>query len=238
MTNTNDTACPSCGAIGYIRWDANNSTYSCYICDSVTPPAYAPQESAAVPYQVQITPNKEMASDFLDPNVMDYDLDSDDNIFEDDPFAGLPDWEPNDVVGEDPEALIEPVYQDSPSSSVGPIMTTTKQKKGELECSRCGANRTQRGEKIKRLYGANKDICLICHRSPLPESLAVAPAAPEPAIATRTTRAGFVLFDLQGKYIGRFSSQKELAQKATGLVGFRAFRLQPLKATMTVKFED
>ncbi len=223
--NTNEIPCPSCGAIGFIRWDANKNTYSCYVCDSITPPAYVPQEELSAPYQVQITPNKEMATDFLEGEEHD----SDEALFEEDPFEGVPDWEADETHSEDPGALLAPVYQDGTENSIGQIMPATKSKKGSPVCARCGSSSTQRGGKIKRLYGENKDICLACHRNPTK-----VPPVSGPAI----TEGAFVLFDNGGAYVGRFSTQEELAKAATKLASFEAFRLQPLKATMTVRFED
>lgn len=226
--SVNEIPCPSCGAIGFIRWDEKNCYYSCYVCDSITPPAFVPQERAAAPYQIQVTPNKE-TSDFMDDEY------EDDELFEDDPFSSIPEWdEDEDIIPE--EGLLEPVYQNSFDTSMELDMAATKSKNGELTCAVCGKTRTQRNEKIKRLYGENKDRCLACYRKP--NKSPKVETAPQKSIKLKREKGSFVLFDNEGKYVGRFSSQEELASVATKLGSFEAFRLQPLRAKMTVKFED
>ena len=218
MSSQNNQTCPACG--GPIGWLDKYQRYQCYVCD------FVPKFSAEMEHLPAYNTFAD-ADDFLEDDYDEYD----------DEYEDVIDFDIDVIPDEDIECLPLPVYQERESAPKESNMRVKK--KGALRCAQCGNTATVRGNKLKRLYGPNKDICLTCHyanksgKTSTNNRRRTETSSPAPIQQRNSETKEWVIFGNNNEFIGKYNSKQ--AMIAAIRPGCSVYRLEPIPITVTVQ---
>jgi hypothetical protein len=121
-----------------------------------------------------------------------------------------------------------------------------REKKGTLCCTLCGATEVIRGNKLKRLYGENKDICLTCHyankkgkkatnnRRKVQSELANYQTRTETQVRVSSIEE-WVIFGRNNEFIGKYKDKQTMITEVRP--GCKVYRLEAVPINITIEIE-